>query len=195
MSPLEIAANAVTTLSIFLAARNHVATRWTGIVGCVLFGLLFYQSQLLADATLQALFLISSLWGWWYWRGAEATPRPIRRTGRGLLLGLVLAAGLLTWGYGSLLFHHTQAFMPYQDAAVMSLSLVAQGLLMTRRLETWAFWLLVNTLSVPLFWQRELHLTAVLYAAYWLNAWWGGWRWWREWRTMQEQQEQQGQGA
>jgi nicotinamide mononucleotide transporter len=60
---------------------------------------------------------------------------------------------------------------------------------MTRRLETWAFWLLVNTLSVPLFWQRELHLTAVLYAAYWLNAWWGGWRWWLQWRALQ------GQGA
>lgn len=190
MSPLETAANAVTTLSIVLAARNHVATWWTGSVGCALFGVLFYQSQLYADATLQGLFLLSSLWGWWYWRGAlAAAPRPIRRTGWRLLLGLAVAAGLLTWGYGSLLFHHTQAFMPYQDAAVMSLSLVAQGLLMTRRLETWAFWLLVNTLSVPLFWQRELHLTAVLYAAYWLNAWWGGWRWWQQWRELQ------GQGA
>ena len=43
-----------------------MATWWTGIVGSILFGLLFYQSQLFADATLQAVFLLSSLWGYDY---------------------------------------------------------------------------------------------------------------------------------
>ena len=45
MTPLEIAANVVTTLSIWLAARNSRHTWSTGIVGCVLFGVQFFRSQ------------------------------------------------------------------------------------------------------------------------------------------------------
>ena len=42
MTPLELAANAVTATSIFLAARNNEHTWWTGIIGCTLFGMLFW---------------------------------------------------------------------------------------------------------------------------------------------------------
>jgi nicotinamide mononucleotide transporter len=63
------------------------------------------------------------------------------------------------------------------DAAVLALSVIAQCLQMQRKLETWPFWLGVNTLSVGLFASRGLLLTAALYAAYWVNAWYGWWRW------------------
>jgi nicotinamide mononucleotide transporter len=41
-------------LAIFLAGRNSVHTWWTGIVGCGLFALLSFQSNLYADVLLQA---------------------------------------------------------------------------------------------------------------------------------------------
>ena len=63
---------------------------------------------------------------------------------------------------------------------MLGLSVVAQLLLMQRKMQTWPFWLAVNTLSVPLFASRGLTLTAALYAAYWLMAWYGWWRWRRE---------------
>jgi nicotinamide mononucleotide transporter len=57
-------------------------------------------------------------------------------------------------------------------------SVIAQVLLMGRRIENWPVWLLVNTISVPLYASRGLYLTAVLYAAYWINAL-VAWRHWR----------------
>jgi nicotinamide mononucleotide transporter len=181
MSTIELLANGVTTLSIFLAARNSLHTWWTGMFGSALFAAVFWGARLYADVTLQAFFLATSAWGWWHWArgGLARTPRPIARSTAALLLCLGVAGVGVTAGYGSLLHTHTDAALPFADSAVLGFSIVAQGLLMTRRLETWAFWLLVNTLSVPLFWSRELHLTAGLYAVYWCNAWWGGWRWWR----------------
>jgi nicotinamide mononucleotide transporter len=41
-SALEIAANVTVAASILLAGRNSVHTWWTGIIGCSLFGLVFY---------------------------------------------------------------------------------------------------------------------------------------------------------
>jgi len=82
-----------------------------------------------------------------------------------------------TVGYGTLLHRFTDAYAPFVDSSVLAFSVIAQILLMQRRLESWLFWLLVNTIAVPLYASRDLHLTAVLYAAYWCNAVVSWWHW------------------
>jgi nicotinamide mononucleotide transporter len=178
ISPLELSANGIATLSILLAGRNSVHTWWTGIVGCVLFGVLFLQSQLYADVLLQGFFLVTSALGWWQWvRGNHGRSLAISTTPR-FLLGWAAAVGIVaTLGYGALLHRFTDAYAPFVDSAVMAFSVIAQILLMQRRIETWIFWLLVNTVAVPLYLSRDLHLTAALYAAYWVNALVSWWHW------------------
>lgn len=180
MSPLEIAANALATLSILLAGRNSIHTWWTGIIGCLLFAWLFYLSQLYADVTLQLFFIVTSAMGWRQWlTGGAGEPLPISRAGR-LRIGLALVIGAAaTLGYGALLHCFTDAYAPFADSAVLVLSVTAQLLLMQRRIETWAFWLAVNTIAVPLYASRGLTLTACLYAAYWLNACYSAFVWHR----------------
>ncbi len=181
MSVLETAANVVTALSIWLAARNSVHTWTTGIVGCVLFGVQFFNSRLYADASLQLFFIATSVIGWVQWRRrTDAVARPITNTAPVLLMWMVTAAATVTLTYGWLLHRFTDAYMPFVDAGVLALSVVAQCLLMQRKLETWSWWLAVNTVSVPLFASRGLWLTAGLYGAYWFNAWYGWWRWRQE---------------
>ncbi len=59
----------------------------------------------------------------------------------------------------------------------MVFSILAQFMLMGRRLESWYFWLLVNTIAVPLYAARDLWLTAGLYLIFWCNAWHGLYQW------------------
>lgn len=171
MTPLEISANIVNAVCIILAGRNNVHTWWTGIVGCILFGWLFIDSQLYADATLQVFFVVTGIIGWVKWsRGDDGSSIPIRRTSLRSLLLMTVAALFVAAGYGWLLHRFTDAFAPVPDSLVLVFSVIAQLLLMNRRLESWYGWLLVNTIAVPLFYQRGLHLTAALYAAFWINA-------------------------
>ena len=170
-----------TAMSIWLAARNSAHTWTTGIVGCTLFGALFFDSQLYADAALQLFFIATSGIGWVQWRRHTVALEPtITRTAPPLLLWMAATAAAVTAVYGWLLHRLTDAYMPFADAGVLSLSVVAQCLLMQRKLETWPWWLAVNTVAVPLFASRGLWLTACLYGAYWCNAWYGWWRWRRE---------------
>ncbi len=166
--PLEIAANAVNAVSIVLAGRNSVHTWWTGICGCLLFGWLFTASRLYADATLQAFFIATSVVGWRNWSRRES--RPIARTPPVQLAGMAAAAVAVAAGYAWLLHRFTDAAAPLPDSLVLMLSVVAQLLLMNRRLESWWFWLAVNVVAVPLFASRGLFLTAALYAAFGANA-------------------------
>lgn len=184
-SPLELAANAFTAAAILLAGRNNVHTWWTGIVGCVLFGLLFAQSRLYADVLLQAFFVVTGILGWWRWlHGRNGAPLPITHAGWRSLAWMAPAGIAATAAYGALLHFYTDAYAPFIDSAVLVFSVIAQLLMMQRRIENWPVWLLVNTIAVPLYYSRGLMLTAVLYAGFWINAivsWW----WWR--RLAQQQ--------
>ncbi|WP_296949505.1 nicotinamide riboside transporter PnuC [uncultured Massilia sp.] len=170
-TPLELAANAFTALAIVLAGRNNVHTWWTGIVGCTLFGLLFADSHLYADVVLQAVFVVTGALGWWKWlRGDHGEPLPITHASASNLLWTVPLGLAATAAYGALLHAWTQAYAPFLDSAVLVFSIIGQVLMMQRRVESWAFWLLVNTIAVPLYFSRGLVLTAVLYAGFWINA-------------------------
>lgn len=168
---LEIAANVFNAGSILLAARNSIHTWWMGIIGCLLFGFVFFGAQLYADATLQVFFVVTSIIGWRNWsHGHAGSVLPVRRTRLLPLTGMLLAGGTVAAAYGSLLFRFTNAFAPFLDSMVLAFSVLGQLLLMNRRYESWWCWLLVNTIAVPLFLSRGLTVTAFLYAAFWINA-------------------------
>ena len=179
---LEWSATATTALSVWLAARRHIATWPVGILGCLLFGALFASTQLYADATLQAFFVVTSIIGWWHWRRvSQQKDRPVPNSLSWSAWVLILVAGVaVTLVYGGLLLHWTDAFAPFWDSTVLTTSVAAQVLLMQGRRETWPVWILVNTLSVPLYLSRGLDVTAGLYTVFWFNAWYGWWNWRRQ---------------
>ena len=167
----ELAANIFNAASIFLAGRNSIHMWWTTLVGCVLFAYVFYAAQLYADVTLQAFFVGTAGLGWWRWlHGYGGAKLPVRHSSRTLILGGTAAGVAVTLAYGWLLFRFTDAYAPYLDSIILAFSVLGQLLLMDRRVESWWCWLLVNTIAVPLYASRGLYLTAVLYAAFWVNA-------------------------
>lgn len=174
----EVAANVFNAASILLAALNSVHTWWVGIIGCLLFGWVFYNTQLYADATLQLFFIVTSAIGWRQWlRGDAGVALPVRRTQLRPLSGMLGVAIVVAMLYGTLLRHFTSAYAPFFDSLVLAFSVLGQLLLMHRRYESWWCWLLVNTIAVPLFASRGLNITAGLYAVFWLNAFVALFRW------------------
>lgn len=179
IGPLEIAANAASAACILLAGRNNIHTWWTGIVGCSLFAVLFYQTNLYADVALQIFFVVTGIIGWRQWlKGDRGDELPITHARLNTLLLIVPVAVAATAAYGAMLHYYTDAFAPFIDSAVLVFSVVAQLLLMQRKIENWPFWILVNTIAVPLYASRELYLTSFLYGVYWINAI-VSWYWWR----------------
>lgn len=184
MSVLEISANVMVAAAIFLAGRNSVHTWWVGIIGCVLFGFLFFGAKLYADVTLQGFFIITGLIGWYQWTGGRTkTELPITRTKASTLIVAVIVGVVVGVAYAALLHNFTDAYSPGWDTALLVGSVIGQILLMNRKIENWWFWLIVNTIAVPLFISRGLYLTSVLYAAYWLHAIYAYLKWSSEMRA------------
>jgi nicotinamide mononucleotide transporter len=77
-----------------------------------------------------------------------------------------LLVAVYTAGFGYYLRHYTDASLPYWDSFTTGGSLVAQYLLMRKRLENWLLWILVDIIYVPILWYKQLYPTSGLYALY-----------------------------
>lgn len=185
MNPLEIFANLFNLISVFLANRNVIHTWWIGIIGGILYGVMFYEVKLYADVILQIFFILTNLYGWWAWLygGASKKELPITRVSFKQLILFAVLATVLTVGHGFLLHNLTDASFPFVDSIILVVSIIAQFLLMQRKLESWLFWILVDAVAVPLYAAKDLYLTSAIYFIFLLNAVWGLINWWKIWRS------------
>lgn len=184
-STLEIVATVTGLLSVWLTARENIWAWPTGLVNVACFFYMFWEVKLYADMTLQVFFFVLSIYGWVVWltnRGA-AKVRPTRKIHpkmAAILFVFMLAA---TWGWGFWLANHTDASVPYADAFIATLSLIAQFLLSYKVLENWYCWLLVDVLSIAMYAYKELYVLAFLYLIFLGIAAMGLYSWKKQWKA------------
>ena len=169
---LEAIASISGLVSVILAARMHVLNWPIGIVSVVCYFVLFWGAKLYADAILQALFAGLCCWGWLAWshgrasHGAAPVSKPVSSMTKADTLGATLLTPLALLGIGLILQNGTDSPVPWLDALIVSLSLLATVLQARWRIECWFVWMAVDIVATPVYWMRALPMTAVLYAIF-----------------------------
>jgi len=177
---LEIAASAIALAMVLANMRVHPVAWPLAIASSLLYALLFADSRLYGEASLQLFFVVIALWGWWQWlrgTGAGGAPLVVRHlTPRQRVAAA--AATLAAWPLlGALLQRATDSDVPYLDALPTVASVAGQILLGRKYVENWPVWVAVNVVSVALFAIKGLWLTVLLYALFAVLAV-VGWRTW-----------------
>src|SRR5215469_17302071 len=82
MSWPEILGAVTGAASVLLAVRESAWNWPVGIANNIFFLILFWSAKLYADAILQIVYIIISIFGWWNWvrGGTGHTELPITRT-------------------------------------------------------------------------------------------------------------------
>lgn len=154
-------------LCVALTVRRNILNFPVGIANNAFFLVLFTSASLWAASGLQVLYIALGFAGWWQWlRGRAETGTTLVRQSRRTELAwcavfLVLGTGVL---YVILTATHDAAAL--LDAVTTCLSLVAQWLLNTRRIETWYFWIAADCIFIPLYLSQGLILTAAVYVLF-----------------------------
>lgn len=165
---------------VALAVAQRIETFPVGIANNVFFVILFTDARLYADAALQIVYIALGLMGWWAWAANIRGQTPyVRRASPALLAGTTVAVGVATLILIPVL-RAAHGAAPGWDALTTSMSLGAQLLLNLKRLETWYVWIAVDVIYVPLYFSRDLNLTALVYIVFLLLCIQG----WRQWRTV-----------
>ncbi|MDR6236738.1 nicotinamide mononucleotide transporter [Pseudomonas psychrotolerans] len=180
MSTVELVAAVLGIVAVWLTVRQNIWGWPIGLVMVVLYVWIFYDVKLYSDMLLQCVYAVLQLYGWWQWlrggqqhQGREVTSLGGAPIAGGLAVG---AVGSLVLGY--LMGTHTDAALPWLDAALTAFSLVAQFWMAQKRLQCWALWFVLDVIYVGLFYHKGLYPTAVLYAVFVGLAAYG----WLDWR-------------
>ncbi len=183
-SYLEIFGFITGILGVWLTIRRNILCFPIGIVNVLIYAYLFQSEnvRLYADALLQIIYLILLVYGWMVWNRSKNEKEEIRTVSILLAKKLVIIGVLSTIALGVFLSHYTNASLPYLDAALTILSLIAQWMIAKKMIENWLLWMVVNIIYIPLYIYKGLTLTSILYLLFLILAI-NGWYNWKKVKT------------
>lgn len=164
-SPLEWAAIAFVVANVILAVYENMWTWPTGIVGVVLYAIVFYQARYYLNVGLQVVYFVLSIHGWYEWLhgGANKSELHVRRTTTRQWIACGIAGVILTAALYWLTLKINGA-SPISDAVTTGFSVVGQWMLNEKLLENWVIWLIVDLIYVPMLYSGGQKGSAILYA-------------------------------
>jgi nicotinamide mononucleotide transporter len=168
MEVLQWIAAIIGAISVFLSARENIWSWPTAIVNVSLSALIFYQTGLYSDMGLQVVYLALSIYGWYQWLhgGAQRTKLHVSRASTRVWI-VVAFIGVVGWlVLGRITSTLPGVSLPYLDAGLASLSLVAQWMMTRKILENWILWIIADIVYVPMYIFKDLYPTAGLYAVF-----------------------------
>ena len=188
MNTVEIFGLFAGSLSIALLIKQNIWTWPVGIAYTVASLHVFYTAKLYADFTLHVFFLIMSLYGWYYWlRGNNRIDSELlvsREKKKVLVYSLVICSVAIIFT-SNLFILYTDADLPYWDSATSILSIFAIWLQSRKKIESWIFWLIIDILSVGIYFYKELYFYSLLYSIYVVMAFLGYVAWLESYRDEQ----------
>jgi len=184
MSPWEAAAVVFAIFYLLLAVKENILCWLFAFISTAIYTVLFWDVSLLMESALNVYYMAMAVYGWQQWTrgGHNGSDKPHTldvQSMSGRQHALVIAATtILVIISGYLLSEHSSAVWPYVDSFTTWASVITTYLVTQKYLQNWLYWIVIDAVSIPLYVDRGLGLTALLFAVYIVIAVFGylGWR-------------------
>ncbi len=182
---LELTAVVLAMTYLLLAVRENSLCWYAAFVSTAIFLVIFWQVKLYMESGLQVYYLIMAIYGWYQWTRGDGGSRGIAITTwpgntHIMAIGTVIAASIVS---GYFLSNYSDARMPYLDSFTTWGSVVTTYMVAAKVLENWIYWLVIDSVSIFLYLDRELYFTALLFVAYVIIVIFGWLAWRKEYRA------------
>jgi len=175
----ELAAVVLGITYLLLAVRENIWCWYAAFASTAIYLFLFLNVNLLMESALQVYYLAMAIYGWWQWRAGASTDGELQIRRWSLRRHLIAAAVVLSLAIASglLLQHSSDAVMPFLDSFTSWGAVLTTWMVARKILENWLYWLLIDGLSIYLYLDRGLYLTALLFLLYIIIALFGYRQW------------------
>ena len=169
---------------LLFAIRQNILCWFAALFSSVIYLWLFFEARLYMESALQIFYAAMAVYGWYQWKYGGIEHQGLRIVTWRLHIHAIVIGGILglTLGFGWVL-SATDAAFPYLDSFTTVAAVITTYMVTRKVLENWAYWFVIDGLSVYLYVSRELYLTAGLFVLYLFMILIGFRCWWREWRT------------
>lgn len=164
----EIVAVVLAVAYLLLAIRQNIWCWICAGLSTAIYVYLFVDARLYMESALNVFYFAMAVYGWYAWRygsgdGAElpVTVWPLKV--HAIAVAMIIAVAGLN---GYLLASYTDAEFPYLDSLTTWAAIWATFLIARKVLENWAYLLVIDIVSIGIYWVRGLELTALLFVLY-----------------------------
>lgn len=167
-------------LAYVLLAAKESAWCWpAAIVNTGTAIALFWDATLLMESALNVFYLLIAFYGLWQWNygGNNKSALSISRWSKRNHAAAGVTIVCLTLVSGNLLQQHSNAYMPYLDSFTTWSAVIATWMVTRKILENWLYWIIIDAVSIYLFWSKGLLLYSALFAVYFFVAIYGYQQW------------------
>jgi nicotinamide mononucleotide transporter len=198
----ELIAVALSLIYIILATKENVWCWPAAFVSTAIYTIIFYDVALLMDSFLNIYYMAMAIYGWFCWHKVNAKPATAeliklkQRTKQEPKQTLkvkswpylthvkcIVALSLLSLASGYVMATFTFAAFPYLDSATTVFAIFTTYLVAIKVLENWAYWLVIDFVSIYLYLEKGLQATALLFAFYVVIAIYGYWQWSKQYKN------------
>lgn len=197
ISLVEIGAVITSIAYAWLASKNNIWCWFFGILSPILtmYALYFYF-QLYAEVYLQVYYISMAIYGFYTWRYGEQNKEVMdqdldKANNHGKAIEMwsikkhllfIVSGIILTFILGTLLKNYTEAASTYLDSFTTIFAILATFMTARRILENWIYWIVIDSISIFLYYDRGGYLFALLFFVYTLIALYGFIHWRKEYR-------------
>lgn len=161
---------------VLLAAKESVWCWVAGFFSTLIYTYIFIEGKLYFSSILNLFYMGMSIYGFILWKKGviqedtklKVTSWSYRRQGIAIL-GAAVSSFALALFFGEML----NARMPYLDASVTVFSMLATWMLAHKIIQTWIFWVVIDTAAIVLYWSTGYHITIILFMFYIVLALYG----------------------
>jgi len=176
-------------ISVWLTSRQHIVWIPAGVINVLTTAFICYHTQLYSDFVLQWIYLVLILYALYKWNAIQVIEQSAYHTySISLIQGTIYLSLVVIFGFllGYIMKKIFHASMPYTDAILMMLCLVAQYLQSKKIIQHYLLWIIANIGYIYLYiaraetllhWQHLLWSQAGLYLLYLLIAIYGWYKW------------------
>ena len=164
---VEILAAVLAVLYLVLAIKQRLSCWVAAFISSCLYVWVFYGAHLYMESVLNAFYAAMAVYGFWQWqRGRGGAALVVCRWPMAPHLAGVLGIVVLSMVNSYFLRRYTAAAWPLVDSMVTWSSVYATFLVTRKVYENWHWWLVIDSVSLCLYFIKHLYLTTLLFGLY-----------------------------
>lgn len=173
MTTYEAIAMILAIAYIVLAIKQSLWCWPAAFVSTLIYTILFYDVSLLMDSALNAYYLIMAVYGWYSWKyGGKLEQQELEVTTYGLNknIQIIIVLTIISLVFGYVMANYTSADFAYVDSFTTVFAVFSTYMLAKKIIENWMYWIVIDIISIYIYIQKGLNLTAVLFMIYTILA-------------------------
>ena len=174
-SIIESVAVLFSVVYVILAAKENIWCWAAAIISVSLYVYIFYTVQLYPETGLQIFYFIMAIVGYYMWNKQDK--ERIKEWSEVRHLLIILVGAIFTFFMGFYFSTYTDSQMPIIDSFTTVFSIIATYMVIKKVLGKWLYWIVIDADSVYIYFNRDLHLTSLLFMAYTIIAVFGYFAW------------------